>query len=193
MGYASYTPFSSFGTPLSTFGTPWSSFGSPWNSLGTPWNSFASPWNSAGTPWGMAGSPWNAYGLQPWGANPWSNPGTPFGGQFPGWQDNGYPATWGQREIPPPYTAASLLDGRWFGTAGEVLEIRGNQFQLRTSGARLGGMLRVVNNIIHMYSPQTRTTTRYTFLRNQSELVLNNGTNVLTFRKHPADRSTHTF
>ena len=45
-----------------------------------------------------------------------------------------------------------------------------------------------------MYSPQTNTVTRYIFMRNQSHLLLNNGSGtVLRFRKHPADYALHTF
>ena len=81
-----------------------------------------------------------------------------------------------------------MLEGRWFGNSGEILEIFGDRFRLRTTGATLGGFVRIKNNVINMYSPQTNTMTRYTFLQNQSELLLSSGTGtILTFRKHPAD------
>ena len=81
-----------------------------------------------------------------------------------------------------------MLDGRWFGNTGEVLEIRGNRFTLRTSGAAIGGVVKFRNNVIALFSPQTNTTTRYTFLRTQSEVVVDDGSGtVLSFRMHPAD------
>lgn len=160
-----------------------SGFGSPWNNFGTPWNSFGStPWNSyGGMPWG--GTPWNSFDGMPYGGNsPWGYQDYPYGGDYD------YPATWGRNEIPPPNTSVSLLNGRWFGNTGEVLEIRGNRFTLRTSGAAIGGIVRIRNNVIALFSPQTNTTTRYTFLRNQSQLLLDDGSGtVLTFRMHPAD------
>jgi hypothetical protein len=172
---------------MSGFGSPMSSFGS------SPWG--MSPWNSPGmSPWG--GTPWNSFGSSPWNnpaGMPWSgNQGNPYGGGYD------YPANWGApgygNEIPPPNTGTALLDGRWFGNSGEVLEIRGNRFQLRTAGAGIGGALRITNNIVSLYSPQTNTVTHYSFMRNQSQLFLSNdGGTVLTFRKHPADNALHTF
>ena len=176
-----------------------SGMGSPWSSFGTsPWG--VTPWNNPGmSPWG--GSPWNSFGSSPWGGSPWNNyGGMPWSGNQWNPYDNGYdyPATWGApgygNEIPPPRPEVSLLDGRWFGNSGEVLEIRGNRFQLRTAGATIGGALSITQNIVNLYSPQTNTVTRYTFMRNQSQLFLSNGSGtVLTFRKHPADYTLHTF
>jgi hypothetical protein len=91
-----------------------------------------------------------------------------------------------RNEVPPPHSSGSALEGRWYGNSGEVLEIQGNRFMLRTGGAGLGGTLSVENNIVNLYSPQTNTVTRYTFLRNQTELVLTDGSGtVLTFSKRP--------
>ena len=192
MGMSTLPMMSGFGSPWNNFGTPWNSFGNtPWG--GTPWNSFGdmpyggTPWNSyRGTPWG--GTPWNSFGGTPYGgSSPWGYQDYPYGGDYD------YPATWGPNEIPPPNTSHSLLDGRWFGNTGEVLEIRGNRFTLRTSGAAIGGIVRIRNNIITLFSPQTNTTTRYTFLRNQSQLLMDDGRGtVLTFRMHPAD-AVHVF
>lgn len=188
----------SFNMGMNTFPMT-SGFGSPWNSFGSsPWG--VSPWNNPGmSPWG--GSPWNSFGSSPWGGSPWNSfGGTPWNGYqgdpYSGGHD--YPATRGApgygNEIPPPYPDSSLLDGRWFGNSGEVLEIRGNRFQLRTAGAAIGGALRITNNIVSLYSPQTNTVTHYSFMRNQSQLLLGNGSGtVLTFRKHPADNTLHTF
>ncbi len=126
--------------------------------FGTPWNSFGgTPWNSYG-----GGTPWNSFG-----GTPWNRYGTP-------WRA-------------PANRANFLLQGRWFGNSGEILEIRGNRFRLRSAGASLAGIVRINGNVINMYSPQTNTVTRYTFLQNQSELLLNDGSGVLlTFRKRPA-------
>ena len=137
-----------------------SGFGSPWNSFGgTPWNRYG-----GGSPWSSSGGPpWNRYGT-PWGA-----PANRYG-------------------VPPSNRANLLLQGRWFGNSGEILEIRGNRFRLRSAGASLAGIVRINGNVINMYSPQTNTLTRYTFLQNQSELLLNDGSGVLlTFRKRPAN------
>jgi hypothetical protein len=141
-----------------------SGFGSPWSGFGN------SPWNSSGG-YPFAGAPGNAY--------------APYAGGY------GSPSRYG---APPPYPATSLLEGRWYGNSGEILEVRGNHFQLRTAAAALGGKLSIENNIVSMYSPQTNTVTRYTFMRNQSELLLNNGSGVVqAFRKHPNDGAVHVF
>ena len=136
-----------------------SGFGTPWNSFGgTPWNSYG------GTPWNrFGGTPRNRYG------SPWGAPANRYG-------------------VPPHNRANFLLQGRWFGNSGEILEISGNRFRLRSAGASLAGIVRINGNVINMYSPQTKTLTRYTFLQNQSELLLNDGSGVLlTFRKRPAN------
>ncbi|NNJ94025.1 MAG: hypothetical protein HKP57_04690 [Halobacteria archaeon] len=127
--------------------------------FGSPWNSFGgTPWNSFG------GTPWNSYG----GGTPWNRYGIPRGA--------------------PANRANLLLQGRWFGNSGEILEISGNRFRLRSPGASLAGIVRINGNVINMFSPQTNTVTRYTFLQNQSELLLNDGSGVLlSFRKHPAN------
>ncbi|MGB5259545.1 MAG: hypothetical protein WBO34_03370 [Gammaproteobacteria bacterium] len=160
----------SFNMGMSGYGAPMNSFGGgPWNSFGgTPWNSYASPWG---------GSPWSSYGYSPWGGTPWDSYGySPWDAQ----------ANW--QEVPPPNSTITLLEGRWFGQSGEVLEISGERFLLRADGGSLGGSVRIKGNIMNMYSPQTNTLTRYTFMYNPSELVLNDGRGVLlTFRKHPAD------
>ncbi len=179
MGMNAFPMMSGFGSPMSGFGSPWNSFGS------SPWG--ASPWNTPGmSPWG--GTPWNSFGGLPWSGNQ----GVPYGGGY----DN--PASWGApgygNEIPPPHPDFSLLDGRWFGNSGEILEIRGNRFQLRTAGAAIGGALSITNNIVSLYSPQTNTVTQYSFMRNQSQLFLSDGSGtVLTFSKYPADNMLHTF
>jgi hypothetical protein len=160
-GLNSFNPGMTTMPMMSGFGSPWSSFG------GTPWNSFGgTPWNSYG-----GGSPWNSFGGTPWNrySTPWGAPANRYG-------------------APPSNRANLLLQGRWFGNSGEILEIRGNRFRLRSAGASLAGIVRINGNVINMYSPQTNTVTRYTFLQNQSELLLNDGSGVLlTFRKRPAN------
>jgi hypothetical protein len=126
--------------------------------LGTPWSSFG-------------GTPWNSYG-----GTPWNRSGTAWSG----------PANW--HGVPRANRANLMLQGRWFGNSGEILEISGNRFRLRAAGASLTGIVRITGNVITMYSPQTNTMTRYSYLHNQSELLLNSGSGVLlTFRKHPAN------
>ncbi len=125
-----------------------SGFGSPWNSFGgSPWNSFSpygsSPWNNGWNNPGYGGYP--AYGGSPWQG---AYPGEPVS-----------PAYW--HDGPGTYPGA-LLEGRWIGMSGELLEIRGNRFRLRTPGATLGGSAEVHNNLLTLYSPQTNTVTRYT-------------------------------
>ena len=149
---------------------------------------FGSPSSNSGQiPWSM--SPWNSGGGNPFaGRSPGSFPGNAYG-PYGGGQ--GSPAMYG---APARYPAISLLEGRWYGNSGEILEVRGNRFQLRTARAALGGRIGIKNNIVNLYSPQTNTVTRYSFVRNQSELLLNNGSGVmLTFRKHPVDGAVHVF
>jgi hypothetical protein len=130
------------------------------------------------------GSPFSSFGSSPWSASPWSSGmGNPFTGGFPGgfsppYGGSGYPsgpggygpAYWNSGAA--PYRSASIIDGRWFGSSGEVLEVSGNRFRLRYGRYTLKGVIKVEHDIITMYSTQTRTVTRYTFVRNQSGLLL---------------------
>lgn len=159
------------------------------------------PWSGV-NPWsGM--NPWSGYGgfprggYSPWsysgGANPWSNPwGNPFAGgmnpgRFPGAGSPPYPGL-GYSGYPEDYTDTSLLDGRWYGASGDVLEIRGNRFQLMAGPVGISGVVRVDNNIISLYSPETDTLTQYTFVRNQTELLLQDVTGeVLAYRRDSYD------
>lgn len=145
-----------------------------------------SPWSGFGgmpgmSPWGG----WNNWG-SPWGNNPWSQaPAGPWGGGYAppaGWGHGG-PASYG---VPPDL---ALLDGRWFGTSGEVLEVRGNRFRLQHGRYSINGVADVRNNVVNLVSPSTGTATSYTFVRNQSELVLREpGGQVLLFTRYPAYR-----
>jgi hypothetical protein len=187
--------FNSFNMGMQAFpmmngiGSPWSSFGgTPWNSMGMmPWSTMGlSPWN------GMGGSPWSAWG-NPWGRG-W---GTPYGGRYPGYLPGGGAPGWGGYGYPinyggypkgrGGYNGNSLINGRWYGNNGEILEIRGNRFHLQAGQTGLNGVIQVNNNIINMYSPQTNTTTSYTFMRNQTGLLLEDASgNVLSFTENPA-------
>jgi len=153
------------------------------------------------SPWsGMNSFPMNGMGVNPWSmpfnnssrGNPYSNP---FAGTRSAYANNpymnhGYEG--GYAGYPPPHV--SLLDGRWYGNAGERLEIRGNRFRLQDGHSGMSGAIRIENNIVSMYSPQTGTVSQYTFVRNQSELVLQDATGqVLSYRLHPVSGISHTF
>lgn len=207
LGMTALPMMSGFGSPWNSFGatpwstTPWSTAGwSPWNGGGySPWNGFGgSPWSS--TPWNYAGgSPWSS---MPWGGaggSPWSNPwnngrGNPFGSYpraaGPGWGNGyGYPANYGGYPGDD-----SLIGGRWYGSSGEILEVRGNRFHLQAGNVGLDGVIEISNNIISMYSPETNTMTRYTFVRNQTGLLLQgeNG-ELLQFTKNPGNGVVRVF
>jgi hypothetical protein len=164
------------------------------------------------SPWsGMGGFPMSGMGMSPWsgmnsfpmngsGINPWSNP---FGNNRAYPPSNAYPSYantpysnrgYGGRSDGYPPRQFSLLDGRWYGNAGEMLEIRDGRFRLLDGQAGIDGAIRVENNIVNLYSPQTGTVTQYTFIRNQSELVLQDATGqVLNFHLQPINNITHTF
>jgi len=87
-----------------------------------------------------------------------------------------------------------LLDGKWYGNAGELLEIRGNRFRLQDEQSSINGAIRIENNIASLYSPQTGTVSQYTFIRNQSELLLQDATGqVLGFSLRSGGGGTYTF
>ena len=145
-------------------------------------------------PWtGIGGMPMASPGMSPWGSN-WNQPwqggygptypsgmpgyGMPVNRQYP----RGYPGRY-------PGQAPSLLDGRWFGNSGEILEVRGNRFRLQDRQSTINGAVRISNNIVNLYSPQTGTVTQYTFVRNQSELVLQDASGqILAFQLNPGTR-----
>ena len=162
---------------------------SPWSGMtGMPG---MSPWSgmtgmSGMSPWsgmtGMSGmSPWSGMTGMP-GMNAWSAPmnNNPWANAYPSNANNPYtnPGYGGYQ--PPP---ASLLEGKWSGNAGELLEIRGNRFRLQDGQSSINGAIRIENNIVSLYSPQTGTVTQYTFIRNQSELLLQDAMGqVLSYR-----------
>ncbi|UCC55095.1 MAG: hypothetical protein JSU75_06800 [Gammaproteobacteria bacterium] len=156
-------------------GNNWSNpWGSVWPGIGSgPATALMWP----GT--GLGGWPGSGFGGSPWSARP---PWTPYGGYSrslpPGWRGAPYPA------IAAPLT--SLLDGKWYGNTGEILEIRGPRFRLRNPRMTVTGTAMIENNLLKMYTPQTRSLQVYTFVRNQTGLMLQdvNG-NVLMFKQYP--------
>ena len=159
------------------------------------------------SPWsGFGGMPMNNMGMSPWNSpimsNPWSNP---FSGghnpaMFPGYSNYGnpnyrYPGRQGAVPVSPAqYAPTALLNGRWFGSSGEILEVRGNQFRLQDRQSSISGTVRVENNVVNLFSPKTGGVTQYTFARNQYELILQDTSGqVLVFRRRPVNRGVRVF
>lgn len=92
------------------------------------------------------------------------------------------------------YPASSILDGRWYGSSGEILEVHGDRFRLQSGSVGLEGAITVENDLVSMFSPQTNSVTRYTFMRNQTGLLLQgeNG-EVLRFTQNPVNGVVHVF
>jgi hypothetical protein len=162
---------------------PWSGYGmSPVSGMGM------SPWSSA-----MPGSSWG----NPFtgGTSPWMSPG---GMNYP-YQGRGMPAfgpggTGAPGSHQPQGQGASLLGGKWYGNSGEVLEVRGNRFRLRAGKTTITGVISIENNIVKLFSPQTGTVTRYTFVRNQTDLILQDASGrLLGYHKRPVRRSGNPF
>jgi hypothetical protein len=139
---------------------------------------------------GLGGWPGGGLGATPWTlpmtGNPWASPLgiNPFAGT-----GYGLPAgrPWagipGGRNV---YPGASLLDGKWYGTSGEILEVKGNRFVLRNSVTSLPGALDIHDNLVKMYTPQTGAVNIYSFARNETELVLQSpGGERLQFYRRP--------
>lgn len=145
------------------------------------------------SPWsGMGGVPFN--GMNPWSTpfNSWSNP---FGGSYPSYASSPYgmPGYGGWNEGYPA-RPVSLLEGRWFGTSGEVLEVRGNRFRLQDAQSGIDGAVRIENNVVNLYSPQTGAVMQYVFVRNQYELMLQDQTGrVLRFQLQSYGPSSYRF
>ena len=142
---------------------------------------------------GMSGmSPWSGMTGMP-GMSPWSSPmnNNPFMNAYPSNTINHYanPGYGGY-----PQRQVSFLEGKWYGNAGEILEIRGNRFRLQDGQSSIKGAIRIENNIVSLYSPQAGTVTQYTFIRNQTELILQDATGqVLGFSLRPIGGGTRTF
>ena len=181
---------------------------SPWSGMSgvpgmSPWSGMSSvpgmsPWSGMSSvpgmsPWsGMGGIPGSGQGMSPWSSpmsnNPWGNPYT---SGYPSYPNSPYNAAgYGGQQ----YRPVSLLEGRWFGNSGEVLEIRANRFRLRQGQYSINGTIKIENNIVNLYSPKTRTVTQYTFIRNQSELMLQDATGqVLSFSKRSVGGAGYVF
>lgn len=168
---------------------PMGSFGSmpgmsPWSGMtGMPMTGMP----MSGMP--MTGMPMS--GMNPWSSTPFNSWSNPFSNAYPSNAGNPY----GNRQYGGyPPRQVSLLDGRWYGSAGEVLEVRGNRFRLRDAQSGINGTIRIENNIVNLYSPQTGTVSQYTFIRNQSELILQDATGrILNFRLRPVNRASYSF
>jgi hypothetical protein len=147
-----------------------------------------SPWSGMNPATGFGGLP----GMSQWGSpsnsNPWANPFMniyPYNAINP-YGNQGY-GDYQQRQV-------SLLEGKWYGNSGEILEIRGNRFRLQDGRSTIKGVITIENNIVSLYSPQAGAVTQYTFVRNQSELMLQDATGqVLTFSKKPMGRGMYLF
>lgn len=159
---------------------------------------------------GMTGlNPWSGYGMLPssgMGMSPWSYgmPGSTWGNPFsggtgpwaiPGGMNYPYPGTgtgappYNPGNYPQQFEGSSLLGGKWYGYSGDILEVRGNRFRLQAGKTAITGVIRVENNIVSLFSPQTGTVTRYTFVRNQTGLILQDMSGrLLGFHKRPVNR-----
>jgi len=148
-------------------------------------------------PWsGYGGLPATGMGMSPWsyapGVNSWSNAwgNNPFmsgmnPAGIPGTMPAPYPGI-GYGGYQQDYSDTNLLDGTWYGVSGDVLEIHGDRFRLVAGQMGITGVVRIDNNIISLYSPDTDTLTQYTFVRNQTELLLQDVTGeVLAYRRYP--------
>ncbi len=161
-------------------------------------------------------NPWSSYGMLPssgMGMSPWSQAmpgaggwGNPFSGAATPWMPGGgmnYPFPGSGMPVPvpggtggyqPQGQESSLLDGRWYGDSGDILEVRGNRFRLQAGKTAITGVIRIENNIVNLFSPQTGTVTRYTFVRNQTDLLLQDATGrLLNFHTRPVKPGGYRF
>ncbi len=149
------------------------------------------------SPWsGMGGFPGAATGMSPWSTpmspNTWANP---FASEYPSYGHAPYSNTgYGAAPGAMPSTPVSLLEGRWYGQSGEVLEIRGERFRLVHGNNTITGVIRIENNIVNLFSQQTGTVTQYAFMRNQTELMLQDASGMLlNFSKLPGKGAAYLF
>jgi len=158
-----------------------------------------SPWST-----GMGGypgmSPWSGMGAFPGygqGMSPWANPisPNPFASGHAPYTNVPYSsAVYGRQPDGIVAAPVSLLDGRWYGDSGEVLEVKGDRFRLVHGQLAVSGVIRISNNIVNLYSQQTGTVTQYTFIRNQTELMLQDASGaVLSFSRRPLNSAVHIF
>ena len=159
----------------------WNAWNSPFNSYGLGTGSWPLAGSLGGWPGGFGTAPWTS----PVAANPWAsplglNPFAPRGYPLPVNQPwGGPPGAWNR------YAGASLLEGNWYGTSGEILEVRGKRFLLRNSETSLAGTLDIDDNLVRMYTPQTGAVNVYQFARSESELLLEDpgGERLLFYRR----------
>lgn len=168
-----------------------------WGGGGWPVSSWTSPW-SAMTPgmgmWpamgGMGGWPGSGFGMTPWSGMPWSG-GSPWEGMPWGAGNMPWASAWQGGPAGLPYAAntapaVSLLEGKWYGSTGDILEIRGNRFRLKSGLYSVKGTLSIRHNLVWMYTPKTNSQTVYSFVRNQTELLLQDDAgNITVFQQHP--------
>jgi hypothetical protein len=181
---------------------------SPWSGMGgvpgmNPWSSGlggfpgSNPWSGMGgfpgsNPWsGMGGFPGYGSGLSPWStpfmgdgrSSPYGGAYSPYSGVIP-YSPAGYGAS----------APKSLLEGRWFGNSGELLEIKGNRFRLKHGQYSINGAITIENNIVNLFSPDTGTVTQYHFIRNQTDLMLQDASGqVLSFTRRPGSGAAYIF
>ena len=157
----------------------WGGGGWPGSGMSSPWSAMSpgmGMWPGMG---GMSGWPGSGFGMTPWNSMPWGGGSNPWGS---GWQG-------GPKGMPFPVNtmpATSLLEGKWYGSTGDILEIRGNRFRLRSGQYSVKGTLNIGRKLVWMYTPKTNSQTVYTFVRNQTELLLQDSSgNILVFQNHP--------
>jgi hypothetical protein len=160
------------------------------------------PWSGMGgypamSPWSaMGGFPGYAQGMSPWSTPMMPNALTnPFASGYPPYTNVPYSSSgYGWQPDRRASAPASLLDGRWYGSSGEVFEVSGDRFRLVHGQLAVTGVVKIENNIVNLYSPQTGTVTQYSFVRNQTELMLQDASGmVLNFSKRPANSAVHRF
>jgi len=174
--------------------SPWSGMGSfpgmsPWSGMGgfpgmSPWSGMSGMPVGAG-PW-PGGVPGNGYGMSPWS--------TPMMGDSWAGPYAGEPSPYGNTPYNTAARPVTLLEGRWFSNTGEVLEVRGNRFRLQQGQYGTNGAIGIENNLVNLYSQDTGTVTQYTFVRNQSALVLQDASGQITsFSRRPVNNAVHIF
>jgi hypothetical protein len=172
-----------------------------WNALNT-WNSPFNTYGLGSGGWPLVGGLYGLNGLSGWrtgggwpggfGTNPWASPfaanpwASPLGlNPFTG-MGYGVPRRGGRPGVWSGYAHTSPLEGNWYGTSGEVLEVRGNRFILRNGVTSLAGALDINDSLVRMYTPQTGAVNVYQFARTESELLLEDpGGEQLVFYRRP--------
>ena len=121
--------------------------------------------------------------------------GNPYGGHNSPYPAAPYsPATYGNWPGGVPAAPVSLLEGRWYGNSGEVFEVKGNRFNLKYGKYSISGAINIENNVVNLFSPETGTITQYLFIRNQTDLMLQDGSGqVLSFRRKPGGGAAYVF